>query len=194
MKSYKGGFTEQQNAENEAHKKGQEMREAAEAMLVAAKGDLEAAKNLTSDKIKEALEEKQKMEEKINKLMNDPALKEKITENADKFKETLNDLSKTSMENAEKGLAFAKGKFEEGKQALSTFANSQQVADAKEKATKGFSSAFGSLKNYAKVGENMARGALDMNTNRTSGTNGGKRKNKTKKLTKKEKKMKKARK
>ena len=133
MKTHKGGFSEETNRQFAAHKEGEKMRETAEAMIVAAKGDLEAAKNLTSDKIKEALEEKKKMEDKIQQIMNDEELKEKITENVDKFKETLNDLSKQSMENAEKSLEFAKGKLEQLADRASKFANSQEVEEAKQK-------------------------------------------------------------
>ena len=149
MKSFKGGYTKDQVDAIEAHKKGQEMaekgqemaenaRETAKIMLELANGKVEDIKNVTEEQIKVALEEKKNMELKIQEIMNNEELKAKITENVDKFKETLNDLS-------EKGVEFAMKKLEQGKAAADY---------ASEKANETYGKVF-SKDNKEKVRQGM---------------------------------------
>ena len=163
MKSYKGGFDPDTNDQYAAHEQGEKLRKTAEAMIVAAKGDLEAAKNLTSEKIKEALEEKKKMEDKIKEIMNDEELKAKISENVDKLSDTLNDISKKAKETAEKSLEEAKAQAEKlnklrtdagltgdaAKAALEQGLNkaSEQSAEAAEYATEKAKETYGKVFN-----------------------------------------------
>ena len=112
MKSYKGGYDKETNDQYAAHEQGEKMREAAEAMIVAAEGNLDAVKNLSQEKIAEALKKKKEMEEKIQEIMNDEELKAKISENVDKLSDTLNDISKKAKETAEKSLEEAKAQAE----------------------------------------------------------------------------------
>ena len=114
MKSFKGGYTQDQVDAIKAHQKGQEtaenVRETAKVMLELANGKVEDIKNVTEEQIKVALEEKKNMEKKIQEIMNNEELKAKITENVDKFKETLNNLK-------DEGLKLAMEKLEQGKAA-----------------------------------------------------------------------------
>ena len=209
MKTHKGGFTDQQNRERDANKAGKELRETAEAMLIAAKGDINDVKNLTEEQIKVALKKKAEMEEKIMLVMNDPALKEKITESVNNLSETLNELTNKAKATAEKSLEEAKAKAEELNQKRIEAGLTGEAAQ--EKISEGMNAASEAAKDLdarrraagltgeaaqekMNEGLNFARGLLNMTTKMSKGKKGGKRKNKTKKLTKKEKKMKKARK
>ena len=142
MKTHKGGFTDQQNRERDANKAGKEFRETAEAMLIAAKGDINDVKNLSQEKIAEALEEKKNMEKKIQEIMKDEELKAKITENVERFSDKLNDLrevAKKSLEDTKQYLMT--NVFNEENQKRVTEGVKEGMSAAQKKAEEGMSAA-----------------------------------------------------